>query len=108
VLPSYSENFGNSVAEALAHATPVITTHNTPWSNLPKHGCGWIVSNTEAELSEALSEAMRADTETRQAMGKRGEALVRNHYSLEIVCKSILAVYEWVLGGSMKPECVSG
>ena len=31
VLPSFSENFGRVIAEALASAVPVITTTATPW-----------------------------------------------------------------------------
>jgi glycosyltransferase involved in cell wall biosynthesis len=105
-LPTSSENFGNTVAEALAHGTPVITTRHTPWTDLPKHRCGWLVDNTETELCGALDEAMRLSVATRQAMGGNGIALVRGKYSLELVCKNILAVYEWVLSGGPKPECV--
>lgn len=34
VLPTFSENFGAVVVEALAHGCPVITTKGTPWSEL--------------------------------------------------------------------------
>ena len=40
VLPSKSENFGMSIAEALGHGIPVVTSKNTPWKDLDKVGIG--------------------------------------------------------------------
>ena len=34
VLPTFTENFGMAIAEAQAHALPVITTRGAPWSGL--------------------------------------------------------------------------
>ena len=106
VLPTFSENFGNTVAEALAHKTPVITTIHTPWAELPKHQCGWLVDNSEDELRHALAEAMRMSPETRQAMGNNGQLLVRSRFSLEFVCNNIQSVYNWMLNGGPVPDCV--
>lgn len=106
VLPTQSENFGNVVAEALAHGTPVITTRQTPWAVLEKNGCGWIADYMEDEICVALRKALKLDTIARQSMGDRGENLVRSHYSLQSVLEKINAVYTWLLTGGTVPDCV--
>lgn len=106
VLPTHSENFGNTVAEALAHSTPVITTTQTPWSDLEPNACGWRVGDNVDELGGALDAALRLDDPDRMRMGENGASLVRQRYSLKSVTKDTLAIYDWVTGTGPRPDCL--
>ena len=106
VLPSHSENFGVSVAEALAMGVPAITTRGAPWKCLEEERCGWWVDIGVAPLAAALQEAMQLSDEDRQAMGRRGAAMVRERFSWERIGLEMARVYDWVLGQGDKPDCV--
>lgn len=105
VLPTFSENFGVVVAEALAHGLPVITTQGAPWADLPAYGCGWWIPIGVEPLVETLREAMALSDTERAAMGARGLAYVRR-YDWASIAEDMGAVYRWVLGQGDKPTCV--
>jgi len=105
ILPTFSENFGIVVAEALASAVPVITTKGAPWKCLETHGCGWWVDVGVPPLARALSEAIQcSQTELRQ-MGLRGRHLVAENFAWPRIARQIRTVYEWCLGGGPRPDC---
>jgi glycosyltransferase involved in cell wall biosynthesis len=106
ILPTYSENFGIVIAEALAAGVPVITTKGAPWAELPARQCGWWVDIGVEPLAAALREASSLSDPERQAMGQRGCLLVEENYSWPKIAREFKAVYEWLLGGGTKPECV--
>lgn len=108
VLPTFSENFGVSVAEALAMGVPAITTKGAPWKCLVEQRCGWWVDVGVEPLAAALQEAMRLSDEERQEMGRRGAAMVRARFSWEQIGLEMARVYDWVLGQGDKPGCVQG
>jgi len=105
VLPTFSENFGVVVAEALAHGLPVITTRGAPWADLETHRCGWWIDVGVEPLVKALRAAMALGDEERRAMGVRGRAYVRR-YDWGAIARDTAAVYSWVLGKAERPACV--
>lgn len=106
VLPSYSENFGIVVAEALASEIPVITTKGTPWNDLITKKCGWWVDVGVEPLAEALNDAMSLSDNERHKMGQRGRALVEQHYSWGEIANNMTGVYQWLSNSGARPDCV--
>ncbi len=106
ILPSYTENFGMVVAEALAMELPVITTRNTPWNCLEKIHAGWWIDLNEENLCTTLKEALSYSNSALGEMGRRGRAYVANNYTLDNSIKSLISIYKWVLGKGPEPECI--
>lgn len=106
VLPTLHENFGMTVAESLAAATPVISTHGAPWQGLAREGCGWWVEHGEAPLAEALRQAIAAPPEALAAMGLRGRAWMERDFSWERIGRDMLQAYDWTLGRGPRPATV--
>lgn len=107
VLPSKSENFGMVVPEALWKGIPVIASKGTPWQELEIHKCGWWSDNDASSLSNVLKIALQIDETERIAMGKRGNKLIAEKYTLNAVGKMMKAFYEWIIVGGVKPEYVN-
>ena len=106
VLPSYSENFGIVVAEALASAVPVITTTSTPWSELVSERCGWWVETGAEPLADTLRRAIALTDAERAAMGVRGREWVHGAFAWDRIGREMRAVYVWLLHGGPAPASV--
>lgn len=98
VLPTYSENFGIVVAEALALGTPVITTTGTPWQGLEEHTCGWWVEPTAEALTTAFQDAL-SKLDQLPAMGQRGQKWVRQEFTWPQIGQTVAKAYHNLLNG---------
>lgn len=74
VLPSYSENFGIVVAEALSFGLPVLTTKATPWSHIKLNNCGWWITPGKENLKNCLKIIFNNDINLKK-MGKNAKIL---------------------------------
>ncbi len=106
VLPTFSENFGMVVAEAMSYGLPVITTKGAPWEELQSHNAGWWIDIGVEPLTSALIEAMATPKSTLIEMGKNGRKLIEDKYSIESVAKQMTELYEWILDKREKPDFV--
>ena len=97
VLPSYSENFGIVVAEAMAWGRSVIASTGTPWQEVAEVGAGWWVEPEEEPLAKALAEAMGKSPEELEEVGSRGRTLVAERYGWSVPAQRLLAAYEDLL-----------
>lgn len=99
VLPSVTENFGNVVAEALAHELPVIASTGTPWGGLVEHGCGWWVEPEERAMAGALDAALSESPDRRRERGRRGRAWMIESFSWPSVARKMAEFYVAVVRG---------
>lgn len=124
-LPSYSENFGMVIAEAMSCGVPAITTNGTPWQLL-NGDCttmgaslnmlgndkrtGWCIELSVENLEKALREAMSMDPTALYEMGQRGSRMINENFNYRSVAQKTKRLYEWIVEGKMdkarKPEFV--
>lgn len=94
VLPTFSENFGIVVAEALAMGVPVITTQGTPWQELETFNCGWWIDLSLETLKANLEIAMKCNSKALIEMGNNGTELISRKYDIKAVALQLTEEYQ--------------
>ncbi len=111
VLPTHSENFGMTVAEALAVGTPAIVTRGAPWSGLGPHRAGWWIDVGVDPLVACLEEAMSRSRSELMGMGQSGQEWMKEEFSWVGIARKMLETYHWLLSGASainRPAWVRG
>lgn len=106
VLPSYYDNFGIAVAEAMAAATPVVVSEGVYiWADIEAAEAGWRCDLSVEGITAALATALQNQAE-RQRRGDQARHLATTAYSWDSVAQRTLATYQAILAGHAIPTAV--
>jgi glycosyltransferase involved in cell wall biosynthesis len=94
VVPSFTENFGIVVAEALAHSVAVIASTGTPWKDVEQRGCGLWVDNDPTSLADAI---VKINSMSVVEMGRCGRRWMAADYSWESAASEMITLYQRML-----------
>lgn len=97
VLPSFSENFGMVVVEALAYGVPVIAAKGTPWSDLEKYECGLWTDNSPESLADAIE---KIRTKNLLEMGAKGRLWMKKDFSWPGISNQMHEIMKSLVYGS--------
>ena len=106
VIPSLTENFGITIAEALACGTPVIASKGCPWERLKDKNCGWWIDIGIDAITAQLEDTLARSPTELEKMGISGRKWMAADYSWDEIAKKMIASYKWLCNGGIKPDFV--
>lgn len=106
VMPSHSENFNVTIAEALYQSTPVVASRQTPWGGLENQECGWWIDNDTETLKVNLENIISLPSTKLQEMGRNGYDWVKRDFGWQETGNKMKLSYEWLLGQKEKPDWI--
>ncbi|HLC20813.1 MAG TPA: glycosyltransferase [Candidatus Methylomirabilis sp.] len=105
VLPSWQENFGNAVVEAMAAGCPVVVSDRIDLApDIERANAGVVAPPSVDATAEAVARLL-GDEALRVSLGHNGRRLVLERFTWEGVAPKVLAAYQDVVSGCRRsPE----
>lgn len=101
VLPSYTENFGLTVVEAMACGTPVIISDQVNiWREVQEARAGIVVRLDSRDVADAICRIL-ADKIEAKAMGTRGRVAAEKCYAWPHIVEQLTQVYRELIEEKM-------
>lgn len=97
VLPSYSENFGMAVVEAMACGTPVVISDRVGIAREVQRNNAGVIVETDAKSIYAGIKKILDDANLRKQISENGKKMVKKYYDTDIVADKMIEMYQEVI-----------
>ncbi len=97
VLPSFQENFGIAVAEAMANYCPVIISEHVDIKNYIQKGNAGIVCAAKVESFASAISSTLSSPQSSTTMGNNGRKVSEQYFRWDIAAKRLDAVYQTII-----------
>jgi len=102
VLPSYYENFGIAVAEAMAAGVPVAISDRVHISeDIRQAEAGWVGPLEVDAIADSIKSAL-LDPQERQRRGLNAKEYAKKHYNWEAIAQQTIDAYQHILSSIAK------
>jgi glycosyltransferase involved in cell wall biosynthesis len=107
VLPSYYENFGIAVAEAMAAGVPVVISDRIHIAeDIQQAEAGWVGPLEVGAIANSIKSAL-INPQERQRRGLNGKEYAKKHYNWEAIAQQTLDAYQQILSSIAEVRCPS-
>jgi glycosyltransferase involved in cell wall biosynthesis len=97
VLPSYYENFGIAVAEAMAAGVPVVISDRIHIAeDIQQAEAGWVGPLEVGAIANSIKSAL-LNPQERQRRGLNGKEYAQKHYNWEAIAQQTIDAYQQIL-----------
>ena len=97
VLPSYYENFGIAVAEAMAAGVPVVISDRIHIAeDIQQAEAGWVGPLEVGAIANSIKSAL-LNAQERQRRGLNGKEHAKKHYNWEAIAQQTIDAYQQIL-----------
>ncbi|HSF74642.1 MAG TPA: hormogonium polysaccharide biosynthesis glycosyltransferase HpsP [Microcoleus sp.] len=97
VLPSYYENFGIAVAEAMAAGVPVVISDRIHIAeDIQQAEAGWVGPLEVGAIANSIKSAL-LNPQERQRRGLNGKEYANKHYNWEAIAQQTIDAYQQIL-----------
>ncbi len=98
-LPSRGESFGHVIHEALSAGVPVLTSDQTPWTDLEAHGAGWSLPlHSMTAFQHIIEAASRLSSQERAAQSGRTMAYATTRANRPAAIRQTFELFTRVAG----------